>query len=104
MIDKGVCDKGFTWNPSNCECDCNRSCDFSEYLYYENFKCRKTLVDELVEECTKNIEETKLVEKTSAENEHKCSSCAVYRVLFWIFFIFFIVTLELVFISLTTNT
>ena len=21
-IDKGVCDKGFIWNPSNCECEC----------------------------------------------------------------------------------
>ena len=20
LIDKGVCDKGFIWNPSNCEC------------------------------------------------------------------------------------
>ena len=22
LIDKGVCDKGFIWNPSNCECLC----------------------------------------------------------------------------------
>ena len=21
LIDKGVCDKGFIWNPSNCECE-----------------------------------------------------------------------------------
>ena len=21
LIDKGVCDKGYSWNPSNCECD-----------------------------------------------------------------------------------
>ena len=28
--DKGVCDKGFVWNPSNCDCECYKSCDFSE--------------------------------------------------------------------------
>ena len=63
MIDKGVCDKGFIWNPSNCECKCDKSCDFGEYLDYENCKCRKKLVDKLVEECTENIEETRIVKK-----------------------------------------
>ena len=28
LIDKGICDKGFIWNPSNCECD--KSCDVGE--------------------------------------------------------------------------
>ena len=30
LIDKGICDKGFIWNPSNCECV--ESCDVAEYL------------------------------------------------------------------------
>ena len=88
MIDKGVCDKGFIWNPSNCECECDKSCDIGEYLDYENCKCRKRLVDELVEECTENAEEVKLAKITSAENENKnkCSSCVLYIVLFSIIF------------------
>ena len=57
MIDKGSCDKGFIWNPSNCECECDKSCDVGEYLDYENCNCRKRLLDKLVEECSKNIEE-----------------------------------------------
>ena len=61
--DKGVCDKGFIWNPSNCRCECDKSCDIGEYLDYSNCKCRKKLVDSLVEECTKNINETSLVKK-----------------------------------------
>ena len=44
LIDKGICDKGFIWNPSNCECECDKNCDFSEYLDYENCKCRKQLI------------------------------------------------------------
>ena len=27
LIEKGICDKGFIWNPSNCECECDESCD-----------------------------------------------------------------------------
>ena len=41
LIDKGVCDKGFIWSSSNCECECDKACDISEYLGYENCKCRK---------------------------------------------------------------
>ena len=46
------------------------------------------LADKLVEECTENIEETRLVEITSSKNEnkHTCSSSTLYIVLFSIFF------------------
>ena len=83
-----MCDKGYAWNPSNCECECDKSCDFGEYLDYENCKCRKRLVDKLVEECDENVDEEKLNEIALAENEniYKYSSCVVYIVLFWVFF------------------
>ena len=88
MIDKGVCNKGFIWNPSNCECECDKSCDIGEYLEYSNCKCRKKIVDSLVEECTENIEEIKLLKKTLDKNE-KTLHENKYRMLFWISFIFF---------------
>ena len=53
LIDKGVCDKGYVWNPSNCECECDKSCNIGEYLDYASCKCRKKLIESLVEECTK---------------------------------------------------
>ena len=34
-------DKGFIWNPSNCQCECDKSCDIGEYLDYKNCRCRK---------------------------------------------------------------
>ena len=34
------------------ECEYDKLCDIGEYLDYENGKCRKKLVDKLVEECT----------------------------------------------------
>ena len=78
LIDKDICDKEYIWNPSNCECD--KSCDFGEYLDYENWKCRKRLVDKLVEECNENIEEISLVKINSTKC--KRNSCILYIVLF----------------------
>ena len=65
-----MCNKGFIWNPSNCECECGKSCDIGEYLDYSNCKCRKKVVD--------------LVKKTldKDENKDKCNSYIVYKVLF----------------------
>ena len=70
LIDKGVCNKSYIWNPSNCEWECDKSCNISEYLEYENCKYRKKLTDKLIDECTKTIEETKLVNITFNENEN----------------------------------
>ena len=90
LIDKGEYDRGYIWNSSNCECNCDKSCDIAEYLDYENCKCRKTLIDKLVDECTEPVEEVKPAIITLAKNEnessYKCSSCTVHTVLFWIFF------------------
>ena len=79
-----MCDEGFIWNPSNCECECDKACDVGEYLDYENCKCRKKLVDE----CTETVEEVKLAKITLAENEnkYKWNFCRVYIVLMIIVF------------------
>ena len=79
LIDKGVCDIRFIWNPSNCECECDKSCDIGEYLDYSNCECRKTLLDKLVEEFIKSI-------ASENKEENKWSSCTQYIVLFSIFF------------------
>ena len=88
LIDKGVSDKRFIWNPSNCECECDGSGDVGEYLDYENCKCRKKLVDKLIEECTENVEEVKIAKITLAEdqNKHKCTSFTLCIVLFSVIF------------------
>ena len=79
-----VCDKEFIWNFSNCECECYKSCDVSEYLDYKNCECKKRLVGKLAEKCTENIDETRLAEISSTECKHKTSS--LYIVLFSILF------------------
>ena len=54
------------------------------YLDYKNCKCRKRLVDKLIEECNENIEETSLIKINSTKC--KSNSCILYIVLFSIFF------------------
>ena len=50
-----MCDKGFIWNPSNCECKFDKSCNTEEYLDYKNCKCRKRISDKLVEKRSENF-------------------------------------------------
>ena len=91
LIDKGMCDKGFIWNLSNCECECDKSCDIREYLYYKNFMCRKKIIDKLIEECSENIDENKMLYNetlniiSSSDNNKTFDSCIVYIVSFSVF-------------------
>ena len=82
LIDKEICDKRFIWNPSNCECD--KFCDAVQYSEYENCKCRKKLIDTLVEECSEN----ELIYNATL-NDHKkvCNSRTIYIILLVIFFL-----------------
>ena len=83
MIDKGVCDKGYAWNPSNCECECDKSCDVGEYLDYENCKFRKRLVDKLVQECTEGIDEAKLTGIALFKHGNECVCSYTFFYCFW---------------------
>ena len=62
-----VCDKGFVWNPSSCNCECNKSCGIGE-------------------ECTSVIDENKIYNETlSVISSDECSSCMLYFVLLAVF-------------------
>ena len=93
MIDKGICAKIFIWNPTNCECECGKSCDIGEYLDYKNCKCRKRIIDKLVDECSENIYENETINviplNAAPLNVYKkvYNSCMVYIVLFVVFLI-----------------
>ena len=59
-----------------------KSCNFSEYLNYKNYKCRKRLVNKLIDKCTETIAQVRIV----SESKIKCNSCILYIALFSIFF------------------
>ena len=85
-----MCDKGFVWNSSNCECECDKLCDVGEYLDYKN--CRKRIIDKLIEECRESIDGNKMLYNKTLDviplNIYKkLCSCMVYIVLFLVFLI-----------------
>ena len=93
-----MCDKRFIWNPSNCECECDKSRDIGEYLNFKNCMCRKNIIDKLVEERSENIDGNEMLYNETLNpiplnaiplNVYKkaCSSCMVYIVLFVTFLI-----------------
>ena len=59
---------------------CLKSCDFSENLDYKNCKCRKILVDKLIEQCTENVDEIKIAGIALFEHGNECV-CSYYFVL-----------------------
>ena len=67
LIDKGNC---YDWNPSICECECDKSCDVGEYLDYENCKCRKRLIDKLVEASSEDINGNELIHDAIYTHDH----------------------------------
>ena len=58
------------------------------FRLWKLWKCRKKLVNKIVEECAENVKEVKLAKiiLVEHENNHKCSSCTLYIVLFSIIF------------------
>ena len=77
MISEDVSDKGFIWNSSICDCECGKSCDVGQNLDYENLRCRKKLIDRLVEECSENIDGNEIIYNATL-NVKQYASAAQY--------------------------
>ena len=70
MVD---CDKGYTWNPSTCECQCDIWCKPGQYLDHKNCICKNKLIGRVIEECTSVINETMINNKDSGNNNTLCN-------------------------------
>ena len=83
-IGKINCDKGYSRNPSNCECECDKSCNIGEYLDYKNCTCKKSIIDKLIDDCTNAIEADNDILVTLSNNTVYLSLFIVFLVLFLI--------------------
>ena len=81
------CAKGYTWNPSTCECQCDKWCKPGQYLGHKDCVCKNKLVGRLISECTSVINETMMNNKDNITNNN------TYLILFIVFLIGFIVFL-----------
>ena len=77
------------WNPSTCECQCDKWCKSGQYLDHKNCVCKNKLVGRLTEECTSVINETIINNKDNVINDNNNT----YLTLFLVFLTGFIVFL-----------
>ena len=56
------------WNPSTCECQCDKWCKTGQYLDHKNCVCKNKLIGRVIEECTSIINETMINNKDNIDN------------------------------------
>ena len=76
-----MCNKGFISNPSNSECECNKSCAVREYLNYKNCKCTQRLIDNLIKECSENIDGNEMIYNNYRKVRNSCTICIILLVI-----------------------
>ena len=64
------CTKGYTCNPSTCECQCDMWCKPGQYLDYKNCICKNKLIARVIAECTSVINETMINNKDNIDNNN----------------------------------
>ena len=81
LVSKLVCDKGYMWNPSACACECDKLYEVGQYLDYRECVCRKTLIDDLIEQCT-TVVDLEIGNGTDLLTSKENSSSNIYLNLF----------------------
>ena len=71
------CDKGYTWNPSTCERQCDTWCKPGQYLDHKNFICKNKLIGRVIEEFTSIINETMMNNKDNITNDNTITNIFV---------------------------
>ena len=79
MIHKGKCNDGFIWNASIWEWECDKSCDVGEYLDYGNSQCSKKLIDQLVEEWSKDVNGNEMIYIVTLNDHSKVWNKIMWR-------------------------
>ena len=82
------CTKGYTWNPSTCECQCDTWCKLGQYLDHKTCVCKNKLIGRVIEECISVKNETMINNKDNITNDNN-----TYLILFIVFLIGFLVFL-----------
>ena len=61
--------KGYTWNPSTCECQCDMWCKPGQYFDHKNCICKNKLIGRIIGESTSIINETMINNRDNIAND-----------------------------------
>ena len=64
------CTKGYTWNPSTCECQCDTLCTPGQYLDHKNCIYENKLIGRVIAESTSIINESMINNKDNKNNNN----------------------------------
>ena len=64
------CDKGYTWKPSTCACECDMLCEPVQYLDYKKCVCKNKLIGRVIAKCTNVINEIMMNNKKDIANDN----------------------------------
>ena len=70
--------KGYMWNPSTFECQCDMWCKPGQHLDHKNCICKNKLIGRVIEECTSIINETMM-------NNNNCDNNNDYNAITYVF-------------------
>ena len=65
-----TCNKGYMWNPSTFESQCDTWSKPGQYLDHKNCICKKKLIGRVIEECTSIINETMINNKDNIDDDN----------------------------------
>ena len=95
LNDWGSCEKGYMWNPSMCDCECNKACNIDEHLDIKNCSCEKRLIGKLVLECEGELINTTQNRLNDKKVECAKSNCLIHTIslviicLCWLLFLLY---------------
>ena len=84
------CAKGYMWNPSTCECQCDKWCKQGQYLDHKNCVCKNKLIGRVIEECTSVINET-MINNNNKDNITNNNTYLILCIIFLIGFVLFLI-------------
>ena len=87
------CDKGYTWNRSTCECQCDMWCKPGQYLDYKKCICKNKLIGRVIAECACVINETMINKKDNIDNNNTITNIFIglFSVVMFAVIVFFCV-------------
>ena len=85
------CTKGYTSNPSTCECQSDMWCKPGQYLDHKNCVCKNKLVGRVIEECTN------IINGTMMNNDNYDNVNYYYNVITYVFIALFLLILAICF-------
>ena len=80
LDDWGSCIKDYMWNPSTCDCECNKACKIDEYLDIKICSCEKILIRKLVLECEDEILNTTETSPNDEKEIYKKNNCLIHAI------------------------